>query len=137
MKTEIEIYTQDAPFADAEIKGLISSIRRLEPIESSNTKVNLPRRNLGEFASLDPNIIKLIVDVANISAIGVILKGIFDIIIEMQKNRVQRIAVKVKDVSLEIPANASQDTIKGILEQVSAIARQFEADTTNRGPKKE
>lgn len=122
MRIELEIKVSNQPIPESDIINLITLINDPETLTETGAVIRLPIKRIGELASIDPNTIKLILDIASLSAIGVVLKGIFDVILEWQKSRKEKIIVKVNDISLEIPASASKEEVLNLTNRLAEIA---------------
>jgi hypothetical protein len=86
----------------------------------------------GSMASLDPAFWGILVNFANVGAVGIAVKGIFDSILQWQKNRSQKITIKMGEVSLEIPVNASKKEILELSKELVEMAQSLKGGPGGR-----
>lgn len=128
IKTRIEVLGE--PLQQGEVEDLFQMLKSSDELQAGEAKVYSPTQKIGTFASIDPNLLNLIINVGNVAALGIIFKGIFDIIIEWQKNRAQPINLEVGEVSLIIPPYASQDEILDLARELSIISKSLQEEVS-------
>lgn len=125
MKLTIEIQSQSSIGPDA-YKSVEAEIQfqkqRTGALISLSPRISPP----GTFASLDPNAVQIILDLAGSSAWPVALKGVVDVV-KMLNRPASNVIVKVGDVELQLPPGTSTDDILAATERlVEANKRKVE-----------
>jgi hypothetical protein len=79
-----------------------------------DAQVSLPTKRMGEFQSIDPATIQLVVSLAGTAAAGAAVSGVFSALVECIRSRQlsRRIKVQVGDRSIELSADSTPESIK-------------------------
>jgi len=125
MRTEFDIILSQPPHPN-EVKVLLNSIICSQELLEIGAKLVSPTKRMGQFPSLDSTTVKLVIDILNMGAIGLVVKSVFDLIIQWQKNRTEKISIKCKDFEIVVPKNASESDISRIVRRVSDLAKVFQ-----------